>query len=387
MMDSKDRNYRKCFIPILRSKPFALEPLEKSIASGHNVYTSEILQSLKQNKERIKMMHSLQVVAPYKDVNDTPLVYVDDLKAFEAMLREIEKETEVAIDLEHNDFRSYRGITCLMQLSTRKKDYIVDPFPLFDHIESLNLITANPNIRKVFHAGELDILWLQRDFGVYVVNMFDTSQAAQVIGLEGGHGLANLVKFFCGVSTNKEYQMADWRKRPLSAGMLQYARTDTHFLLYIRDRLEEMILTQGSPGIVTVWGRNMLVSVYEKSAGVSMKTYEDVPPDYEDGAFKKFLQKLPGHKAGAAKSNPKVRAALQGILKWRDELARKLDESKHYVLSNADCLKIANALPFKSDQILRLVGKSGNGPFAGRRLKPEDAESIIAYINNELFSN
>ena len=383
MMDRESRNYRKSFIPILKAKPFAIEPLWRSIDTGKNVYTAEMMQCLKGEVERIKSIANLPQRSCYKPLSGSAFVYVEDPKSLELMISDIEKAGEVAIDLEHNDSRSYRGITCLIQLSTRDKDYIVDPFPLFDHLETLNQITANPKIRKTLHAGELDILWLQRDFGVYVVNMFDTSQAAQMIGVEGGHGLANLVKFFCDVSTNKDYQMADWRQRPLTEGMLAYARIDTHFLLHIRDRLEEMILTQGSPGIVTVWGRKMLVSVYEKSFGISMRTYEDVPPDYEAASLKKFLQKLPGHKAGAAKSDPRVTSALLALLKWRDDLARQLDESKHFVLSNVDCLKLANALPSSASQIQRLVGNAGRRAYPGRNLTNQDAEALYHCMRNK----
>ena len=42
------------------------------------------------------------------------------------------------------------------------------------------------------------------------VNMFDTGQAARVLGFES-FGLAYLLKRFCGVKANKEYQLADWR--------------------------------------------------------------------------------------------------------------------------------------------------------------------------------
>jgi len=36
--------------------------------------------------------------------------------------------------------------------------------------------------------------------------------------------------------------MADWRKRPLTKPMLQYARMDTHYLLYIADMLRLKLL-------------------------------------------------------------------------------------------------------------------------------------------------
>ena len=40
-----------------------------------------------------------------------------------------------------------------------------------------------------------------------------------------------------GVQTDKRYQLADWRIRPLQQEMLLYARMDTHYLLYMYDLL------------------------------------------------------------------------------------------------------------------------------------------------------
>lgn len=35
---------------------------------------------------------------------------------------------------------------------------------------------------QVFHGAESDIVWLQQDFQVYVVNLFDTYHASKVLG-------------------------------------------------------------------------------------------------------------------------------------------------------------------------------------------------------------
>lgn len=67
-------------------------------------------------------------------------------------------------------------------------------------------------ILQVFHGGDLDIQWLQRDFGVYVVNMFDTGQASRVLNFPR-FSLAYLLKFYCDVDADKQYQLADWRIR------------------------------------------------------------------------------------------------------------------------------------------------------------------------------
>jgi len=45
-----------------------------------------------------------------------------------------------------------------------------------------NLSLAAPRARqvaKVLHGADHDVLWLQRDFGIFVANLFDTGQAAR----------------------------------------------------------------------------------------------------------------------------------------------------------------------------------------------------------------
>jgi exosome complex exonuclease RRP6 len=46
------------------------------------------------------------------------------------------------------------------------------------------------------------------------------------------------------VAIDKKYQLADWRERPLSQEMLQYARMDTHYLLEIWDHLLQDLTKQ-----------------------------------------------------------------------------------------------------------------------------------------------
>lgn len=50
---------------------------------------------------------------------------------------------------QHHFFRSYQGFTCLMQISTRKEDYIVDTLLLRDELHLLNEVFTDPKILKV----------------------------------------------------------------------------------------------------------------------------------------------------------------------------------------------------------------------------------------------
>ena len=96
---------------------------------------------------------------------------------------ELSSTTEFAVDLEMNNTRSYNGMTCLIQLSSRDKDYIIDVLKLWDHIHThLSNLFSNPTIIKVFHAcSGGDVPALDRDFKIKVVNIFDTQQAAKVL--------------------------------------------------------------------------------------------------------------------------------------------------------------------------------------------------------------
>ncbi|CAF4367933.1 unnamed protein product [Rotaria magnacalcarata] len=61
----------------------------------------------------------------------------------------IENQSELAIDLEHHSYRSYQGFTCLMQISSRTEDFLIDTIALRDELHILNNIFTNPNIVKV----------------------------------------------------------------------------------------------------------------------------------------------------------------------------------------------------------------------------------------------
>lgn len=66
------------------------------------------------------------------------------------MLTELKAAKEIAVDLEHHDTRSYVGIVCLMQISTREKDWIVDTLkPWREELQVLNEVFADPQILKV----------------------------------------------------------------------------------------------------------------------------------------------------------------------------------------------------------------------------------------------
>lgn len=50
---------------------------------------------------------------------------------------------------QHHSYRSFLGITCLMQISTREEDFIIDTLELRSEMYVLNESFTNPSIVKV----------------------------------------------------------------------------------------------------------------------------------------------------------------------------------------------------------------------------------------------
>ena len=80
-----------------------------------------------------------------------PVTYVSHASQLPALLETLKQASEIAVDLEHHSYRSFAGFVCLMQVSTRTQDWIIDcldPGIRVD-LECLNEVFTDPNIVKV----------------------------------------------------------------------------------------------------------------------------------------------------------------------------------------------------------------------------------------------
>jgi exosome complex exonuclease RRP6 len=253
------------------------------------------------------------------------------------MLQELKQATEIAVDLEHHDTHSYIGLVSLMQISTRDKDWIVDPLkPWRENLQCLNEVFTDPNIVKVFHGSNMDIKWLQRDLGLYVVGLFDTFYAANALNFPA-KSLKYLLERFANFKAQKKYQMADWRVRPLPAELVEYARSDTHYLLHIYDKMRNMLVEASTPG------ENLVDAVLEGSKKEALQIYERPIYDIEYGLgsggwFKQVTQR-------AVKFDGPQLAVYKAVHYWRDQKAREWDEGEQSILTLAQLYGLAETMP------------------------------------------
>ena len=80
----------------------------------------------------------------------------------ELLIKKLRCAKEFSVDLEHHDYRSFQGFTCLIQISTRNEDFLIDTIKLRHELYRLNEAFTNPSIIKVFHGADMDVIWLQR---------------------------------------------------------------------------------------------------------------------------------------------------------------------------------------------------------------------------------
>jgi exosome complex exonuclease RRP6 len=174
---------------------------------------------------------------------------VDTVEKMNILLQELNSDqvTELAFDLEAYNQSKYKQVTCLLQLSTNLgNDYVVDVLApnIWDLVSKLSPIFSNPKVVKIGHGiSGIDVPSLHRDFGIFVVNVFDTMEAASKLGLNHHLGLAKLCKYY---HLNSEddlekhtqlkdnYQKCDWRERPLTNEMVEYGVLDVRFLPQLR---------------------------------------------------------------------------------------------------------------------------------------------------------
>jgi len=170
------------------------------------------------------------------------------------MLGKLRQVQEVAVDLEHHRHRSFSGFVCLMQISTRHDDYIVDTLTLREELEELNEVFTNPDVLKVAPLPDIEAVidtvprfsteqrvtsyGSKRTLGymllVYSTRITHRRSSVNVSGMSlpdpetqitselPRHGLATLLEMYCDFTPDKRYQQADWRIRFVSFSSLAW---------------------------------------------------------------------------------------------------------------------------------------------------------------------
>jgi ribonuclease D len=166
-------------------------------------------------------------------MDSRPWEWIDTAAGVAALASDIEKEKIIGLDTESDSFHHYQEQVCLVQVSTKGKDYLVDPIAAKD-LSPLAVPLGERKREVILHGADYDIVCLKRDFGIQFTRIFDTVLAAQLLGYPAT-GLSALIERHFGVKVTKQHQRDEWYRRPLSESQIRYALTDTRYLLPLRD--------------------------------------------------------------------------------------------------------------------------------------------------------
>jgi ribonuclease D len=258
-------------------------------------------------------------------------MFVTDASSLARLADTLQREPVVAVDTESNSFHVYKERVCLIQLSTRSQDYVVDPLAV--DVRPLGEILCDGR-ETVFHGADYDVRCLKREYGWKLPRLFDTMTAARRLG-RVGLGLSALVEASFGVRLAKTFQRSDWGRRPLSAEQLSYAALDTHFLLPLFDELAGELATRGA---IDEARRE-----FERIAAVEFR--ERV---FDPEGWRKLK--------GARELEPEGRAILRALYIAREERASAADRPPFKVLAEQTMIDIARRRPHTQEELGRIPG-------------------------------
>jgi len=276
-----------------------------------------------------------------------PPLWINTPAALAALAADLAKHAIIAVDTESNSLHAYRERVCLIQFSTygdvghgAGADYILDPLALPD-LSPLAPLLANPDIEKVFHAAEYDLVCLRRDFGWQVNSLFDTMVAARTLGWQQ-LGLASLLETHFGVKLNKRHQRADWGQRPLPPDQLAYARFDTHYLISLREKL-----------IAELQAKNLWAEAgeeFQRLTRLNGNYGNHHAPAFDSSGFWRV--------SGARDLTPRQAAILRELFIYREQMAERLNRPPFKIMSEATLVALTQTQPQTLDALKPIPGMS-----------------------------
>jgi len=262
-----------------------------------------------------------------------PAVWIDTQGALDIAISALESAPCLAVDTESNSLYAYQEQVCLIQCSTQDDDFLIDGLAGLD-LSALEKIFADKSTQKIFHAAEYDVICLRRDYGFTFQNLFDTMQAARILGFQQ-LGLSAVLEGQFGLEPVRSFQKANWGKRPLSDEMKQYARVDTHYLIPLRERLDEQLQ------------KNRLMELAEEDFRRVCNAENNV------NDHSSYTQVRGYHKLA-----PQELAVLDALCAFRDSKAKQLNRPHFKVIGSRALLAIAQAMPNDFNDLARVEGLS-----------------------------
>ncbi len=242
----------------------------------------------------------------------------------------------VCVDTEFMRENSYWPELCLIQIADSEEAAAIDPMaPGIDLTPLLDLLTANEDVLKVFHAGGQDIEIVYNLTGKTPHPLFDTQVAAMALGMGEQIGYQNLVETYLGIAVDKGARFTDWSRRPLDSRQIEYAIGDvTHLSVIFPKMLARLRKT----------GRGAWLD-QEMERIADPENYRNDP----DAAWRRV-------RIGSRK--PEVLGRLKALARWRELESQDKNLPRGRIAKDETLADLAGNPPKKQADLARVRGLS-----------------------------
>ncbi len=236
--------------------------------------------------------------------------------------------TILGIDTEFVRERTYRADLGLIQISDGETAWLLDPLAVESYDPLLRMM-ENPGILKLLHSGSEDMEVLQNAIGAIPEPLIDTQIACAMLGQPLQLAYHHALKWLFDVDIDKDQTRSNWCKRPLNERQLHYAAMDVvllpEMLLTLRPKLEEA-------------GRWSWLE--EDVARMRRNALEAVDPEY---AYMRF--------SAIGRMDNKTLQVLRYLARWREQVAKKRNRARGFVISDSAMLQLAREKPSSAQQL------------------------------------
>ena len=229
------------------------------------------------------------------------------------------EQSAIGLDTEFVRERTFYPRPGLVQVSEGREIWLLDPVAL-PEIPALGKLLENPNCIKILHSVGEDMEVFRILTGTVPDPLFDTQIAAAMLGYPLQYRYEQLVGETLGVELAGGKARSNWCKRPLTRDLLTYAAQDVIWLPRLQALLAERL----------------------EQAGRLDWLEEDCARLVENARSESSAPAL-GRVKGAGRLSDPALAILEGLAEWRDEMARKRDLPRSFVIRDDDLLRLAES--------------------------------------------
>ncbi|MCK5353581.1 MAG: ribonuclease D [Methyloprofundus sp.] len=260
--------------------------------------------------------------------------FVDSVAELQLLCQKMKQESWLAIDTEFLREKTYYPKFCLLQIATLEWVACIDPIALEGEMDELFTVINDPSIIKVLHSCRQDVEIFYHLSGKLPAPVYDTQLVAPLLGFQENPGYAMLVSGFLNINLSKTHTRTDWSQRPLSAEQVQYAADDVIYLAQIYQMILQKLQDLGR--------EDWLKEDFEQLMNPELY---DIPPE---NAWLKIR--------GKNKLTGKQLAIVQALAEWREQVAKKDDRPKNWILRDELILDMAKLQPTDMQAVAQIRG-------------------------------